>query len=54
MLAVLASVALVVGGLTFANAVSTPNDAALKGSKEPVVQVQSIESSDVRSESTAR
>lgn len=46
MLAVLASVALVVGGFSFANAVATSDNTALKDSQSPVVEVQAIETAD--------
>lgn len=54
MLAVLASVALVVGGLSFANAVATNDNAALQDTKTPVVEIQAIETADSASNRTGR
>ncbi|MGA7982806.1 MAG: hypothetical protein WCA32_21615 [Chromatiaceae bacterium] len=50
MLAVLAAVALVIGGVSAATVTASDDHAALQGSKEPVVEVQAIQPSDTKSD----
>jgi hypothetical protein len=49
MLAVLAAVALVVGGISTATVVAS-DDAAVQGSKAPVVEVQTIQPNETKSD----